>query len=270
MAIILAVVGIVSAVYLKVFWAALAWLAGLIAICGYVANLEYMVGTKRTTKRTIQGLILVAGMGLEFIVLYPLWREEKAMATTGELEVDNSEDFDSLPIISFGPEGDGVSWSWSGPKDEPLMNIWGDRVIIRKVDGKIMLTTHVRDQDGKIVVDIDDNKWRVSPQSGISWDKNYSENALEVMDGRGQIVFQVVLVPNVVRIQGEWWTEDKRGARILRPYPFDREKVGPVFVTLSPQSHPQEPHIEPIFRYPSREHWGEYVDWFKQRPAPLQ
>jgi hypothetical protein len=101
----------------------------------------------------------------------------------------------------------------------------------------------------------------VNSSETVVWDKNYTKNALEVKDRRGRIALQVLLFADAVRVQGEWWTEDHNGARILRPYPFDRVKTGPVFVMMSPYLHPDEPHIEPIFKYPSKEYWGEFVEW---------
>jgi hypothetical protein len=36
------------------------------------------------------------------------------------------------------------------------------------------------------------------------WDKNYTDDSLEVKDGHGRVVLQVKLLPNIVQIQEEW------------------------------------------------------------------
>jgi hypothetical protein len=182
---------------------------------------------------------------------------------TGYLEAPGSDSADSDPNIQFGPESDATKFRWAGPKDEPQLKILGDRFFVRMENGKLLLTTRVRDRNGAIVVDIVDNKWTISSAQNVSWDKNYLKNALEVKDGRGRVVLQLLLLTDVVRVQGEWWTEDGNGARVLRPYPFDRIRTGPVVVEMTPKFHPDDPHIEPIFKYPSKEYWGEFVDWFK-------
>jgi hypothetical protein len=172
---------------------------------------------------------------------------------------DGTTDAYSKPWVQFGPTADGMKARLDLPNGSPLLSVWGDQLMIRKENGKILVTTHVRDQSGAVVVEITDNKWQVSPLANVCWDKNYTTNALEVRDRRERIVFQIILFPNIVRIQGEWWTEDKRGLRLVRPYPFDHVRTGPVWVTLSPETlSGYGPQIEPIFQYPSKEHWGEF------------
>jgi len=180
------------------------------------------------------------------------WKSEQASIMTGELEVGPSNDLNSKPLVQVGPEADGTKWIIGVPNGDPWITIWGDELLVRKDNGKILITTHVRDRNGSsVVVDIVDNKWTVSSLQNISWDKNYTNNALEVKDGRDRVVFQVVLLPDVVRVQGEWWTEDKRGLRLVRPYPFDRVRTGPVFVEMNGGTYKFEFPIEPIFKYPS-------------------
>jgi hypothetical protein len=103
-----------------------------------------------------------------------------------------------------------------------------------------------------------DNHWTVSKSQSAVWDKNYTSNALEVKDGRGRVVLQVIMLPDRVQIQGEWWHEDGNGGRIVRPFPSDPVKTGPVFVMMTPLFHTDEPHIEPIVKYPSKNHFGEF------------
>jgi hypothetical protein len=191
------------------------------------------------------------------------WNREQAALMSGELVMDSLDFNNPLPVIQIGPEADGTRFNWAGPEGQPEFKFFGETTQVRKVDGKTLVSTRVRDQSGAVVVDIEDNKWRVSPEPHVSWDKNYTKNALEVMDGRGRVVFQVIVFSDSARIQGEWWTEDKRGMRLLRPFPFDRKKTGPVFVVLTPTSHPSDPRIGPMFKYPSSEHWGEFADWVR-------
>jgi hypothetical protein len=201
-----------------------------------------------------------------YVPIFKIWREEKAAALSGELEPSCStakfDDSDVKVQIGTGPNGTIISWI--GGKKE-IFSIVGDKLLIRRENGKLLLTVDVRERGtGAVIVSITDNKWTVSSAQNVSWDHNYTDNALEVKDGRGRIVLQVVLMPGIVHIQGEWWHEDGSGGRVVQPYPFGSIKgVGSAFVIMTPLYHPDEPSIEPIFKYPSREHWGEYADWFK-------
>jgi len=195
------------------------------------------------------------------------WKYEQASIMSGELEADSSGNPHTPPILQVGPDPDGTKLNLEVPNGAPWLTIWGDEFVVRKEQGKILVTTHVRDRNGSsVVVDVTDNKWTVSSDQSISWDKNYTKNALEVKDGRDRIIFQIILLPDAVRVQGEWWTEDRHGMRLVRPYPFDRKRTGPVFRAMSSGTYFPEPHIEPIFKYPSRDHWGEFVNWFTLQP----
>jgi hypothetical protein len=247
---------------------ALAWFTTLFLFLTWP---PFMGRVPRAT-RFIGALIFTGAIGW---VAYPRmvsgWKEDRSSATSGMLEARASEDPNSTacganPCMQFGPEKDGTTIAWAGLKDLAPMQIVGENFFLKKEHGKLLLTTRVRDSNGSIVVEINDNKWTVNPSEDVSWDKNYSKNALEVKDRRGRIVLQIILFANVVRVQGEWWTENRNGARVLRPYPFQHPQSGPVFIIMSPLNHPDEPHIEPIFKYPSKEHWGEFVDWFRLQP----
>lgn len=210
---------------------------------------------------------LVAG---SYSLILRMWHEEQAAVRSGTLEAPASVPRfpDSQVQFQIGTDADGTRFNWTGGSG-PIMDLVGDKLSIRRESGKLLLTTQVRDQQGKIVVQITDNKWQVSPESSICWDKNYTRNALEVKDGRGRVVLQVILLPESVRIQGEWWHENGNGARILRPFPYDRVKTGPTFIVMTKLYHPDDPAIEPLFQYPSKEHWGVYADWvIPQNLAP--
>jgi hypothetical protein len=190
------------------------------------------------------------------------WHKEQAAVTSRTLEAPESEQRfpDGQVQFQIGTDADGTRFNWTGGNG-PIMDLVGDKLSIQRKSGKLLLTTQVRDQQGKIVVQVTDNEWQVSPDSSICWDKNYTRNSFEVKDGRGRVVLQVILLPESVRIQGEWWHEDGNGVRIMRPFPYDRVGTGPIFVKMTKIYHPDDPAIEPMFQYPSKDHWGVYADW---------
>lgn len=252
--------------FAHIIWAAIAWFIALVFLVDWIGNFECFVGKAGWVRRFVQsGMLLLVTLSL-WQPISTVWREQQAAALTGVLKAPTSgQQFDDSDVtLQIGPEADSTRFKWTGPKDRMLWTAVGDKISVRRNNGKLLLTTRVRDLNGAIIVDVVDNKWTVSSAENVSWDKNYSANALEVKDRRGRVVFQVVLMPDAVRIQGEWWTEFGNGARIMRPFPFDRVKTGPIFVMMTALYHPDTPAIEPIFKYPSKEHFGEFVDWFNQ------
>jgi hypothetical protein len=80
-----------------------------------------------------------------------------------------------------------------------------------------LVSTIVRDRTGKVVVTLDNNKWKVSSDKSICWDKNYNDRSLEVQDGRGHVVLQITIQPDHIDLQGEW--HDDSGTEIaVMPY----------------------------------------------------
>src|SRR6266850_689260 len=202
--------------------------------------------------------ISVLGIGIlsaiSYLPIHKQYVEDSAAALSGELEAPPSDvnfnDSDVKFLIGAGL--DGTKISWTGGKG-PIFTIAGSKLLIRRENGKLLLSVDVRERgSGAVVVNITDNRWTISSAQNVSWDHNYTRNALEVKDGRGRVVLQVVLMPESVRFQGEWWHEDGNGGRVVRPYPYDPVKTGPVFVIMTPVYHPDVPTIEPIFKYPSK------------------
>jgi hypothetical protein len=188
------------------------------------------------------------------------WHEEKAAATEGDLTApsDGKTYSDNDVKFQIGPLSNGTVFNWTGPRNGSIFTIVGSKLSLRRERGKLLLSTEVRDRSaGIVVVSIVDNHWTVSKSQSVVWDKNYTSNTLEVKDGRGRVVLQVIMLPDRVQIQGEWWHEDGNGGRIVRPFPFDSVKTGPVFVIMTPLFQTDEPRIEPIFKYPSKDRFGE-------------
>jgi hypothetical protein len=105
------------------------------------------------------------------------------------------------------------------------------------VGNEIKFSTTVRDSRQNLIVEITDNRWRVSPEKANCWDKNYTKDSLEVKDGRGRVVLQVRLFPDRVQFQVEW------------------PQVGGGVVWDNKSS--KETGIVPRFKYPSEDYWGE-------------
>jgi len=124
------------------------------------------------------------------------------------------------------------------------------------------VTTTIRDGDGHIVADIKGNHWTIYPQ--FCADKNYTDSALEILDDSLHVVLQLQILNDRVRVQGEWWNNEGKGLRVVKS-PVE-SKPGGLVLILGPKDKKNDVLIKPIFRYPSKHHWGEFAP--RPHPAP--
>ena len=127
---------------------------------------------------------------------------------------------------------------------------------VRIETGKMgpLLTTIIRDRNGNLVAEIRRNHWKVYAQ--YCADKNYTKDALEIQDSAGHVVLQAKILPMTIQIQGEWWDTQGGGVRMVElPDP----RMGSQVLPMNRQNQHTEALIEPMFEYPSKDHWGEPV-----------
>lgn len=185
------------------------------------------------------------------------WMEEKALQSSGELttnwNINNKKA--KLEIgssrITF-PSTDSIS---------PLMfDKIDSNVKVKNVNGKVLLTTDVHDKNGELIVNIIDNHWKVSESKSVSWEKNFTNDSLEIKDKRGHIVLQVELLPDRIKIQGEWWDEYGNGVRYVQLHYNSPNRGGVKMIKLTKDDYLKEPHIQPIFKYPSDKYFGKRLN----------
>ena len=109
----------------------------------------------------------------------------------------------SVPKLQIGQSG--VSFVRpSGPFGKPGpygISIQG------RVDWRQGKSIHSDANDtGSLLIEIIRNEWLVAPPPQ-TWDRNYSDDALEVRDGSGRIVLQVRSLLDRIQIQGMWWVD---------------------------------------------------------------
>ncbi len=180
-------------------------------------------------------------------LVYSAWRAEKAAETSGVLIAvgDGRDHSGERPEVQLGQ---GASTFVLDLLQNQAMNLFGlpqDTVRVKKAGGEVLLSTTVRDGAGNLVVEIVDNHWTVSPSKTNCWDKNYTQDSLEVKDGRGRVVLQVRLLPNRIQIQGEWPNLNAPG----KPN-----------VIYEDGQFSERDGITPRFKYPSELYWGERVN----------
>lgn len=158
------------------------------------------------------------------------------------------------PKVEFGNSG--AMLIFTGPEGSPLFTFGRDtKLTIVRDQGRVKISLAIRDKTGRLVAELLKNEWKVNPQN--SWDRNYTADALEVRDPSGDVILQVKALADRIQLQAKFYDENGRGfafGKVPGPQGWGGglEFTGP--------AHPQlQMKIDPIFRYPSQSHFGEFV-----------
>ncbi len=169
-----------------IIWAAICWFICLLFLADWLGNIERSASWSKKKIRVIQAGTIASCVALGLLPIRNQWRTEKAAATKGELVAisDGKDHSNEPPKFQVGD-----SWivTWTGTGDGPIKNDQLDKINIRRVGNEIKFSTTVRDSRQNLIVEITDNRWRVSPEKANCWDKNYTKDSLEVKDGRGRV-----------------------------------------------------------------------------------
>jgi hypothetical protein len=139
--------------------------------------------------------------------------------------------------------------------DNRLVIFQDAELVVERIEGKLQISTVIRDSKGKTIGRIRRNEWEVFP---AAWDRNYNEDALEIKNSLGEVVFQARIVGDVLQLQGEWYARNGTGARLVQVP--DYPGVG-AQLELSDErgvfSRKPRIKIRELFKYPSRDFFGE-------------
>ena len=186
-------------------------------------------------------------------------KEETTKATVGRLQPTEIKKIIDIkhniyPKFEFGDSG--AILIFAGPQGSPIFKFADDNnLIVSVVNGNISVSATIKDKQGSIVAEVIDNEWKINPKN--SWDRNYSSNALEVKNASGEVVLQIKLVEDRIQFQGKLYDSNGRGIAFGKMLGQDGWGGG---IEMTGQNHPNlEMKINPIFKYPSELHLGEFV-----------
>jgi hypothetical protein len=166
----------------------------------------------------------------------------------------------STKEVSIEIGDSGTILHWNGYSGHPQIDFHGSTITVEVIGGQVKLTTDIRDSSGEIVAELVRNDWKVAPPPK-TWDRNYSANAVEVIDPHGKVVIQVAALPDRIRLQGEWHSQDGKGVRLVKygDWPWSGVGVKPAssIELLSAPFADSGPQIEKMFVYPGDLHLGE-------------
>jgi hypothetical protein len=222
-------------------------------------HLEFPQKTTLRVLLTLSAVLLFVGC-LQSLA-WAQWRGEKAAALSGTLcsfRTFWGKCYTPFPpIIEIGGDS-GSKFVYAGAEDSVDMGKFARTAGLRIERGEngMEISTPVLDRSGKKIGSIEKNHWTVVSQPEI-WDKNYTDNALEIKDNRGEVVLQIRFLPDRLQIAAEWRDQFGRGQEWAK---CGKPPTGCVIPWSDARTESQnEVAIEPIFQYPSSEHWGEYI-----------
>lgn len=229
---------------------------GAIFITVSVAMLIYLFVTAESVERLPVSerafgawCIVLLSASIAWMVLPAKWMEEKAAALEGDLSLNSSNAKRRLVEI-----GEGITPLDDETPDGNLIGMFSSssdsKITIERIDGHLLLSTEVHDAQGKRIAELVRNHWSVNSDKTVCLDKNYTSDSLEVKDGRGHVVLQVRLYPDLIRLQGEWFDDRGRGIELVG---------GQVIGMFDPdRKWFVEKLIPEVFKYPSSKHWAEW------------
>ncbi len=163
-------------------------------------------------------------------------------------------------VFAFGTQNIGRTFeigdsgsmlTYTGPEGTPALKFAeNSNLTIEERKGKLYVSTELLDPNGNLIAELKRNQWKVAPSA---WDRNYTNDALEIRNPQGRVALQVRLVNDRVQLQGEWWNSSGRGVRLVKSP--DPDHPGGLFVFLKTGN--EAPQVQPIFEYPSDLHLGE-------------
>jgi len=129
------------------------------------------------------------------------------------------------------------------------------RFRVENIRGEVRVSAEMLDREGHLIAELVRNEWKVAPPPR-TWDRNYTDDALEVKDARGLVVLQVRALKDRVQLQGLWWIDmgPPNGVRQLTVR--ETPESGEAQFIISPEDV-RPPPIVPMFEYPSDRHPGE-------------
>jgi hypothetical protein len=192
-----------------------------------------------------QALVAAISLPLTAISLFSVYwylQDKKLNATSGAI---SSAAESAAMSISVGSaefhmlSKDGVVFDEGG---DPLLSI-------RLLNGRLLVTTRVRDTSGGIIAEMNDNEWKHQRQPAI-FDRNYTQDVLEIRDNTGKVVLQVANLGNTVDVAAIFHC--KNGWTYM---------AGPIAgegsaIELRPHGEALRSEIPPICDYPSDLHFG--------------
>ena len=204
--------------------------------------------------------ILVIAAAIQIYILIKEKEEQKKKQYAGKLETGSSDtllstDGNIYPKLEMGDSG--AIFAYAGKPGEPLFNFFdSSHLIVTKDNGRIKVSTVIYDSKGDLVAELVNNEWSVN--NNTLFDRNFSENELEVKDSTGDIILQVRAIEDRIQLQAKFYGPNGQGVAFGKGFD-EKGNPGGIMEIIGPKHPELKLKIHPIFKYPSELHIGEKI-----------
>jgi hypothetical protein len=185
-------------------------------------------------------------VGLILAIAVPLWQHrevvktERKTARSGQLA---PADPPAIEILRIG----GFNYALPQREVTVLADSTGEPLLkINLTENRLLVDAVIRDRNGQLVATMRRNEWDVGP---LAYDRNYTDQVLEVLGTTGEVVTQVLLDGNIAIIGAD-----------LRCSARHRILFGAYAHEIIPADDEDAPapsaKLKPICEYPSALHFG--------------
>lgn len=203
-------------------------------------------------------VVLIVAAGIQVALLRKERKDKKKDQYAGELtaktvDVMLSAETHVYPKLELGDSG--AILVYAGEPGTPLFKFFeNSHLTVVRDAGRVKVSTTIYDSRGTLVAELANNEWRVNKNA--SFDRNFTNDALEVKDSSGEIILQVQLVEDRIQLQGKFYGPNGEGVAIGKGADASGNPSG--MMEITGPKHPRlVSKIAPMFRYPSDLHLGE-------------
>lgn len=166
---------------------------------------------------------------------------------------------DQPQILEIGDSG--VTMDPNSPQGGPgLAKFLGSSQLkVEILEGKVLVSCTIRDKTGNPVLILERNEWQTTRPPAI-WDRNYTDDTLEVIDNTHNPILQLRVLGNRIQLQGRFYDSDGHVITIMK----SKTRSGYAVIKVDDSKNATEDNmlppenLEPLFKYPSDRHLGEY------------
>ena len=195
----------------------------------------------QTLKNHWMAVATLVSLGLAVLMYIYYERDKKLEATSGVIYSPNSGQIRYLSVGATRFLVDSPDGVLLRDGDDPVLSM-------RASNGRLLVAAKIRDQQGMLVAELVDNEWKLNKDN--YFDRNYTQQALEVRDRSGRVALQVAHFGDTVHLAGAFVC--KNGwSNVMGPIGNE----GAV-MDIKPPGRSPEYSIPPIFEYPSDLHFG--------------
>ena len=184
-----------------------------------------------------------------------LSRKEAEETNVGRL-VSKIKSTVNFPVLEIGNSG--TLFMAQSVTEDPLVLsfaglIPGSNFEVVFEDYELKVSLIIRNNRGEILTELDRNEWKLNP---VNWDRNYTQDLLEVKNPEGEIILQLQALPDRVRVHAKMYDINGRGL-IFTTAPPGTPGSGAYIVVVGEKTPWDMITFNPLFCYPSKLHLGE-------------